>query len=363
MTTPNTTNITPPRVPIVDERTGLISREWYRFFLNLFVLTGSGQNTISITDLQVGPPVGEVDLSGVNPEPSGLAAYASGSAQESQIAEIQKQLQDLAVQSDPVSQIAEMQKQLQALALQPAHTPQMPLLAYGAFYSTVAQPDGSTTTAYPVTHNSTSYSQGVMMSDRTAVFTAAIGPASTTMTVTAITSGTIYPGMKITGTGVTAGTRIVSQTSGTDGSTGAYTIDISQTTASTAITGTCMSKLSVNVGGVYNVQFSLQMVNTDAGVHDIDVWMRKNGVDVADSDSQFSVPPKHAGEDGRMIGALNLFVDLIDGDYIEMMWSTNDATTTIQTIAARTGPVRPASPSVIITIVPASSPTLQGVSA
>lgn len=52
----NLSNITPPRVPLTDERTGLISREWYRFFLNLFILTGSGQNTTSLTDLQVGPP-------------------------------------------------------------------------------------------------------------------------------------------------------------------------------------------------------------------------------------------------------------------------------------------------------------------
>lgn len=37
--TSNITTITPPRVPLVDPRTGLISREWYRFFLNLFTLT------------------------------------------------------------------------------------------------------------------------------------------------------------------------------------------------------------------------------------------------------------------------------------------------------------------------------------
>jgi len=55
------TNITPPRVPLTDERTGLISREWYRFFLNLFNLTGGGQNTTSLTDLQVGPPQFQVD--------------------------------------------------------------------------------------------------------------------------------------------------------------------------------------------------------------------------------------------------------------------------------------------------------------
>jgi len=37
---PNITNITPPRVAIIDERTGAVSREWYRFFYNLFYATG-----------------------------------------------------------------------------------------------------------------------------------------------------------------------------------------------------------------------------------------------------------------------------------------------------------------------------------
>jgi len=39
---PNTTNITPPRVPFFDPVSGLISREWYRFLLNLFNITGAG---------------------------------------------------------------------------------------------------------------------------------------------------------------------------------------------------------------------------------------------------------------------------------------------------------------------------------
>lgn len=51
----NVTNITPPRVPLVDERTGLISREWYRFFLNLFTLTGSGASAATLEDLQLAP--------------------------------------------------------------------------------------------------------------------------------------------------------------------------------------------------------------------------------------------------------------------------------------------------------------------
>jgi len=41
-TTPNITQITAPRVPLIDSRSGLMSREWYRFFYNIYVLTGDG---------------------------------------------------------------------------------------------------------------------------------------------------------------------------------------------------------------------------------------------------------------------------------------------------------------------------------
>jgi hypothetical protein len=41
-TTPNVTQITAPRVPLIDQRSGLISREWYRFFYNQYVITGDG---------------------------------------------------------------------------------------------------------------------------------------------------------------------------------------------------------------------------------------------------------------------------------------------------------------------------------
>jgi len=53
---PNITNIPSNRVEIIDPRTGRVSREWYRFFLNLFTLVGNGGNQTSLDDLQVGPP-------------------------------------------------------------------------------------------------------------------------------------------------------------------------------------------------------------------------------------------------------------------------------------------------------------------
>jgi len=40
---PNPTQLTPPRVAFIDERSGAISREWYRFFLSLLTATQSNQ--------------------------------------------------------------------------------------------------------------------------------------------------------------------------------------------------------------------------------------------------------------------------------------------------------------------------------
>jgi hypothetical protein len=61
----NITNIPSNRVEIIDPRTGMVSREWYRFFLNLFTLAGNGGNQTSLDDLQVGPPpVPEIDNGG-----------------------------------------------------------------------------------------------------------------------------------------------------------------------------------------------------------------------------------------------------------------------------------------------------------
>ena len=41
-TAPNVTQITAPRVELIDPRSGLMSREWYRFFYNLYTITGEG---------------------------------------------------------------------------------------------------------------------------------------------------------------------------------------------------------------------------------------------------------------------------------------------------------------------------------
>jgi len=74
----NITNIPSSRVEFIDQRTGLMSREWYRFFLNLFALTGGGNNQTSLDDLQLAPPaaqsLGSVTSVNVSGGSTGLTA-------------------------------------------------------------------------------------------------------------------------------------------------------------------------------------------------------------------------------------------------------------------------------------------------
>jgi len=73
----------------------------------------------------------------------------------------------------------------------------------------------------------------------TAVVTGSI--STTTLTVTAVSSGTLYVGMTISGTGIATGTKISQFISGTGGA-GTYTVDISQTVSSTTVTAVFTNK-------------------------------------------------------------------------------------------------------------------------
>jgi hypothetical protein len=109
-------------------------------------------------------------------------------------------------------------------------------------------------------------------------------------------------------------------------------------------------KIKVDYSGLYNVQFSIQFVNTDNNIHDIDIWFKKNNSDVAGSNSKFSVPNRHGGTDGHLIAALNFNIELAKDDYVSLAWATSSTAVTVEHLAAQTTPTRPATPSAIVTI-------------
>ncbi len=82
----NITQIPAPRVDFIDPRTGLMSREWYRFFLNLFTLTGSGSNDTAIEYLNY-VPIPQPSIENVNDFPNDQSA----------IQDIYAQINDLAL--------------------------------------------------------------------------------------------------------------------------------------------------------------------------------------------------------------------------------------------------------------------------
>jgi hypothetical protein len=132
--------------------------------------------------------------------------------------------------------------------------------------------------------------------------------------------------------------------------TTAYVVTInSADPESNGVTITSGSRLTFAHAGVYNIQFSAQFVNTDNQEHDINFWFRKNGTDLADSNTFLSVPSSHGGVDGHVVAAWNYVLSLTGGDYIELVWRTSNIAVSLQTIPAGVSPVTPLTPSVILT--------------
>ena len=158
----NPTQLTPPRVAFIDERSGAISREWYRFFLSLLTATQATQENVdyapSATSL-----LAAYDATFANAVQALDSQPSSASVDD--LAVVQAQLQALE------SQIAQndlgvVQSQLQALALSPPpkefRTPR-----YGSFYDTTDQVAALANTAYGMTYNTTDLSQGVYIGSPT----------------------------------------------------------------------------------------------------------------------------------------------------------------------------------------------------
>lgn len=269
----NVTRIPAPRVSLIDERTGQISREWYRFFLNLFELTGAGSNPVSIDELLIGPPNNDqfaLDAKNV------AEAQTNDSPLLSSVAELAKQVQAAELSAEAamqalVSQVANLANDVQALAVVPPTTPNLKRRSYGSFYDLTDQTAALINTAYPITFGNTDLSNGVYI-------------------------------------------------------------------------GSPTSRVYVDRPGIYNVQFSAQLDKSSASAANIWIWLDKNGTSVPSSAGMITLQ----GSNAATITAWNYLIDLNAGDYIRLMWSTDDAGCFIKhdpTVAPA-----PATPSIILTV-------------
>ena len=133
--------------------------------------------------------------------------------------------------------------------------------------------------------------------------------------------------------------------------TAATVVTFNTTDISNGVTLSNSSRLNVADSGVFNIQFSIQLKNTTNDGHDVDIWFRKNGTNIDNSNSRFHIPQrKSAGDPSHMIAALNFFIELDAGDYVEIVYKVGDVAVTLEHFAASSTPTRPAVPSVIATV-------------
>lgn len=106
------------------------------------------------------------------------------------------------------------------------------------------------------------------------------------------------------------------------------------------------TKLYVDETGDYFFQFSIVFAKASANTSTADVWIRKNGTNVPNSNTTVHL----AGSNAEVCITVGFILDLNAGDYIELVATSPATDTSIRYHAAASTPTRPAVPGVIATI-------------
>jgi hypothetical protein len=131
-------------------------------------------------------------------------------------------------------------------------------------------------------------------------------------------------------------------------------VPIANTYGNLGVSITSGNRITFSANGSYKLDYSLQFQNSDNKTNQVAVWLRKNGVDIAQSSSYFSLPAQ--GAVNGYVCAVGPFIDgtVTSGDYYQLMWVGFDVHISLQGIPARTGsstvPPVPAAPSTIVMV-------------
>ena len=126
--------------------------------------------------------------------------------------------------------------------------------------------------------------------------------------------------------------------------TTALTYNNTESASQTYVSG---SKIYVQATGVYRILFSVQFDTTSGGSQVVAVWFRYNGVNVANSNSRFTI-----ANNAENVATCEIILSMLAGDYVEVVCQSTDANMTASYLAA--GGVAPndypAVPSIITNI-------------
>lgn len=85
------------------------------------------------------------------------------------------------------------------------------------------------------------------------------------------------------------------------------------------------SRVEVSVSGIYNFQYTGQVLSSNSSAKDISIWIRRNGTDIGYSTRRRTVASN--GQYSPIAWAFN--IDMQAGDYIELVASVTDTTLTL----------------------------------
>ena len=107
------------------------------------------------------------------------------------------------------------------------------------------------------------------------------------------------------------------------------------------------SRITVTRTGIYNLQFSAQLSTPGGGAPDVHIWLRKNGTDVANTNT--GVVMQNSNQ--KQVAAWNFVESLIAGDFLELVAYLNGGSSVIF-LAEAAGPTNGgvAVPSIIVTM-------------
>ena len=104
------------------------------------------------------------------------------------------------------------------------------------------------------------------------------------------------------------------------------------------------TRITFTAAGTYMVAPSIQFKNSDSSDHDVTVWFRKNGTNVANSATVLTVPK--AADGGAAYFQIVFYEQVTASQYIEIMWLPENVGVTLDYTAA--GAIAPAIPSAIV---------------
>ena len=125
------------------------------------------------------------------------------------------------------------------------------------------------------------------------------------------------------------------------------TVTFDNTGITNGVTLASGTRITVGTTGTYTLTSIVQFDKPSGTAINIDIWLRLNGVDVANSNINTPIANTVSGA----TAASNYTLLMNTADYLELCWQCANINGNLLAIPAQTGPVRPASPSVRTTIV------------